>query len=72
MLFVRLLDIFWTILPFFHPEGSGKLLDLVWMSLGPLALIGGTWMFLFANNLKKHALLPNHEQIPLVEALEHA
>src|SRR5258708_28071601 len=39
MLFVRLLDIFWTILPFFHPEGSGQLLDLVWMSLGPLSLI---------------------------------
>ena len=72
ILVIRLLDIFWTILPFFHPEGTGELLEMAWMSAGTLSLMGGIWIIAFANNLKKHPLLPNHEQLPMVETLEHA
>src|SRR5262249_28506847 len=72
ILVIRLLDIFWTVLPFFHPEGTGGLVQLLWMSVGTVSMMGGIWIILFANNLKKHPLLPNHEQIPMVEALEHA
>jgi hypothetical protein len=69
---VRILDIFWTILPFFHPDESGKLVDLIWMSAGTLSAVGGIWLILFANNLKKHALLPNHEQAVYAEVPELA
>jgi hypothetical protein len=72
ILCIRVLDVFWTILPFFQPDQSGKLVDLIWMSASTLSAMGGLWIILFAGNLKKHALLPNHEQVSLTEALEHA
>jgi hypothetical protein len=72
---VRILDIFWTILPFFHgdPRGSGPAVppEIFWMSLAAWLAMGGIWLFVFVGNLKRYPLLPKHEP-RLVEALEHA
>jgi hypothetical protein len=52
LLFVRLLDLAWIILPAFHPDG----LALSWMDLAlPLAM-GGLWLWLFLGNLERQRL----------------
>lgn len=70
---VRVLDIFWTVIPFFHPDepGRGFPFQVLWMSLAAWLLMGGIWLILFVRNLKQLPLLARHEP-QLVEALEHA
>src|SRR5205823_1695734 len=73
---IRVCDIFWTVVPFFHPDprGSGAPvpLEIFWMSLAAWLAIGGIWLFVFGLNLRRYPLLPRHEVVVLEEALEHA
>lgn len=54
----RFIDVFWIIKPAFTPNQLGiHLLDF-----SAHAAIGGLWLFLFVNQIKKRPLLPLHDQ----------
>jgi hypothetical protein len=72
ILFMRLLDIFYIIVPSFPKgfrpfEGPIPLLG----DLGAFLLIGGLWFAVFGNQIKKATLLPKYDQ-RLQEAKHHA
>jgi hypothetical protein len=51
---MRIVDIFWTVVPFF--ENPNYFLCLaVW------AVLGGFWLFLFAQNQRNASVLPTHD-----------
>jgi hypothetical protein len=69
VLFMRLVDIFWLIMP----EVRGQGLSFHWLDVvAPLA-IGGLWIAAFAWMLKRLPLLPLHDQRdPRLRSDEHA
>ncbi|MCW5980690.1 MAG: hypothetical protein KIT09_21600 [Bryobacteraceae bacterium] len=54
LLFMRLIDLFWTVIPAFHP----KQLWIHWMDLLAPIGIGGVWISLFVAQLRKRAIVP--------------
>jgi len=54
MMFARLLDLFWTIAPNFHPEKF----SLHWMDILAPVGIGGLWIAVFIRQLKSRAFMP--------------
>lgn len=61
LLFMRVVDMFWTMTPFFRPS-----LDVVdapiWaLDLAALVGIGGLWLFTWSQNLKQANLIPTHD-----------
>ena len=63
---MRLIEIFWTITPLFHPEH----VTVHWLDLATVAAVGGLWMWTFLGQLKSQPLLPVHDPY-LKEALGH-
>ena len=57
ILLMRLVDLFWTVAPTFHPEG----LRLHWLDLMAPIGVGGIWTGVFAWQLKGRSLLPLHD-----------
>jgi hypothetical protein len=57
ILFMRAVDIAWTIGPMVRPEGAG----LHWLDLASVLGIGGVWLFFFWRTLASRALLPAHD-----------
>jgi hypothetical protein len=58
ILIARFVDVFWIIIPAFHPHGDGYSPAIFAMNVGALAGIGGIWVYLFVRNIHKHPLLP--------------
>lgn len=56
LLFMRLVDIWWWIVPTFRPLPIPSLTDI-----GCPLLIGGIWLFFFANNLKDRPAVPLYD-----------
>ena len=54
MIFIRLIDIFWIVIPNFHSER----ITLHWLDLVALIAIGGLWVTVFLGQLKGVNLLP--------------
>jgi hypothetical protein len=54
---MRLLDLFWLVIPAFHPTG----LHVHWLDLVAPAGVGGVWMALYVWQLQERPLLPLHE-----------
>jgi hypothetical protein len=54
MLFMRFIDLFWTITPAFSPDS----LALDWRDLAALIGIGGLWLGMFARQLATRPLVP--------------
>ena len=52
LLFMRLLDLAWTVLPAFHPDS----MSLSWMDLAVPLAMGGLWLWLFLGNLERQRL----------------
>ncbi len=71
ILIVRVLDIFWVVLPFFLRKGEEAAPGRLAVGFVVLAGMGIVWGALFAAQLKKYPRLPQHG-ILLQEALEHA
>jgi hypothetical protein len=65
IIFVRLLDLFWLVMPAFHPKD----LHIHWMDLAAPIGIGGLWIAAFVWQLKGHPLLPVHD--PRLEQTLH-
>jgi hypothetical protein len=58
LVFARLVEVFWLVMPAFHPDGFYfQWLDIV----APLA-IGGLWIAVFTWNLKGQPLVPLHDR----------
>jgi hypothetical protein len=57
MLAVRLVDLFWTIAPDFHPDG----LTISWLDLVLPLSMGAVWMACFIRQLRGRAILPVHD-----------
>jgi hypothetical protein len=53
IIFVRMLDIFWFVVPAFRQRG----LEVYWTDLTALLGMGGIWLAYFISNLKKRPLL---------------
>lgn len=58
ILIARFTDVFWILVPAFHPNGEGYGLAAFVMSVAALAGVGGLWVFMFVRNLNKQPLLP--------------
>ncbi len=63
---MRLLDLYWMMVPGFFKETSAH-----WMDLAAAVAVGGIWVFLFAGQLARVPLLPQRDPY-LGEALAHA
>jgi len=65
LLFMRLVDIYWYVVPnFAHEQGHFYL--SFWYIVAPIG-VGGLWLALFFYNLRQRPLLPSYEpQIPLL------
>jgi len=63
---MRLVDLFWLVVPAFHPTG----LHLHWLDLVTPIAMGGIWLASFAWQLAGKPLLPRHDP-RLQEALAH-
>jgi len=57
LIVMRLLDLFWLVIPAFHPTG----LHVHWLDLVAPVGVGGVWMALFVRQLHGRSLLPLHE-----------
>jgi hypothetical protein len=66
VLFMRLVDLFWQISPYFRSAGFG----VSWMDFTAAAGLVGIWLAYFLTQLEKRPLLPPNEPM-LEEALEH-
>jgi hypothetical protein len=56
-IFIRLLDLFFIIIPNFRREG----LAVHWLDIAVLVGIGGIWVAVFASWLKSRPILPQHD-----------
>lgn len=65
LVLARLVDVFWLIKPAFSPDQ----LNVSWMDFVAPVAIGGLWISLFAWQLKRHPLLPQHDR-HLIEKAE--
>ena len=54
---MRLVDLFWLVMPAFHPAGF----SVHWMDLVAPIGVGGIWVAVFVWQLKRGALLPLHD-----------
>jgi hypothetical protein len=57
ILFMHLVDLFWTVMPAFYRQGPA----LHWLDVVAVIGIGGVWMAIFVWQLKGRALLPLHD-----------
>jgi hypothetical protein len=57
IILMRLVDLFWLVVPAFHPAGP----RLHWMDLAAPVGIGGIWIAAFLSHLKGRPLLPLHD-----------
>lgn len=64
---LRLVDLFWLVIPAFHPDG----LYLHWLYLTAPVAIGGLWVWLFVGQLKGRPLI-SLQDASLEGALERA
>lgn len=66
LIVMRLIDIYWYVMPAFHPTGF----HLSWVTPAALLGLGGVWFSLYVRSLRDRSLVPVHE--PYVqEALQH-
>ncbi|MBX2999604.1 MAG: hypothetical protein KF893_13890 [Caldilineaceae bacterium] len=54
---VRLVDLYWLIVPAFHPEG----IHLHWLDLALWIGMGGGWVLIFLQQWRGKAMLPLHD-----------
>jgi hypothetical protein len=67
ILFVHMVEVFWLIIPAFHPEVSIALTDIA----APIG-IGGIWVAALAWLLSRRALLPLHDpRAPVLQEAHH-
>jgi hypothetical protein len=66
ILFMRIVDLFWIVVPAFLPTG----LAIHWMDLAAFIGVGGMWLAVFVRQLKARPLLPLHDP-RLREAVHH-
>lgn len=57
ILVMRFVDLFWLVVPAFHPSGFA----IHWMDLLAPVGIGGLWLWVFLGHLRGKALLPLHD-----------
>lgn len=69
VLAVRVVDIYWIVMPFFYKDGVTG--PAVWMAPAAFVGLGGIWFAVFLTRLGKHRLVPNHEHI-YPQVMEHA
>ncbi len=68
---MRVLDHFWTIVPFFQAGAHGAPLSSYWVAIPAFLAVGGVWFTTFTVMVTKAPLLPRYETVPH-EVLEHA
>jgi hypothetical protein len=68
LLVMRVVDIYWLVMPAFHPEG----LIVTWMDIAAPIAIGGIWTSAFVALLKKSSVLPVYDPrfVPTTAAAE--
>jgi hypothetical protein len=66
IIFMRLIDLAWTIGPVFRHEGS----SLSWMDFAAVLGMGAPWLFLFWRNLASRPVVPAHDPY-FKEAVAH-
>jgi hypothetical protein len=66
IIFMRFIDLAWTIAPVFRHEGSG----LSWMDFVAVLGMGAPWLFLFWRNLASRPVVPAHDPY-FKEAVAH-
>lgn len=70
LLVMRLVDVYWLVMPAFSPQGLAP----HWLDLATVLAMGGLWMAFFAWQLQQHRLVPvsHPKYIDLVERYETA
>jgi hypothetical protein len=63
---IRFVEVFWTLVPLFHPHG----IAIHWLDLAAPAGVGGLWLWMFFRELRSQPLLPLHDPY-LEETLGH-
>ncbi len=71
LVFIRIVDTWWDVVPFFGRRLSGPDLPGLALDLAALAGFGGIWITVTMANMKKEALYPAHDP-RLIEAKELA
>jgi hypothetical protein len=71
LMFIRVVDTWWDIVPFFGRRLTGPTLGWLVFDLAALAGFGGLWIAVTMANMKKEALYPAHDP-RLIEAKELA
>ncbi|RMF65916.1 MAG: hypothetical protein D6743_07220 [Calditrichaeota bacterium] len=66
LIFMRMVDLFWIVVPNFHPDG----IRVHWLDAAALVGIGGLWLALFVRQLKSRPLLPLQDP-RLQEVFQH-
>jgi hypothetical protein len=57
LIFMRFVEIFWTVTPLFHPEN----VTLSYLDVACTVGIGGIWMWVFLHELKSRPMIPLHD-----------
>jgi len=68
LIVMRHVDVYWQIVPVFHPEA----LTPHWMDFAAPVGLGGLWLWFFMNRLKAHPLTSPRHEAAVQEALGHA
>jgi len=55
---MRFVDVYWIIMPAFHPQQVG----LHFLDIAAQVAMGGIWIYVFASQLRKYPLLPLNDQ----------
>jgi len=71
ILTMRVLDHFWTTLPYFQAYGHAAPFSSYWVAIPAFLAVGGAWITALTVMVAKAPLLPRHEFVPH-EVLEHA
>ncbi len=64
---VRMVDLFWQVVPFLVDQSNGLHLPTVVGCIGGLLGVGGAWLFAFVNHAARQPLVPLHDS-RLIEA----
>jgi len=54
---MRFIEVFWTLVPLFHPHG----LLVHWLDVAAAAGVGGIWLWMFLRELGSQPILPLHD-----------
>lgn len=72
ILVMRVVDMAWTVIPFYTQTQQPTGLNMAWMSVAAWLLVGGLWLGAFTHYLRRNPLLVRHDPRLQEAVAEHA